>query len=236
MNYLSHFVFNHEVLGVPRAPHFAMGVVLPDLWLRFSRTRRIRWKPVRAAAPPEPEARALRAGLLNHVDVDRCFHTLPVFIGWQRQIKDHIEADGVHPALLDFVVHMSIELALDHRLLHGDDGRLEAFYDCVSEADPGFVATTVGELGRVDTAGLDSVLQRFVERRFLHHYRSPAGLVDVVQIVLSLAAIEAPEEKLIGDIVAAACAEVEPEAVWEQLAPAYRRVGSVFSDVVKTNR
>ncbi len=71
MNYLSHFFFNHTVCGVEPEPYFAMGVLLPDLWLRFSRKRRIRWKAVRAASPTGARGQALRAGLLNHVELDR---------------------------------------------------------------------------------------------------------------------------------------------------------------------
>ena len=58
MNYLAHFVFNHRICGRPLEPYFALGVVLPDLWLRFSRERRIRWRAVQAAQPLVPAAAA----------------------------------------------------------------------------------------------------------------------------------------------------------------------------------
>ena len=49
MNYLSHYVYNHEICGLPCEPYFVMGVALPDLWLRYSRSRRIRWRALESA-------------------------------------------------------------------------------------------------------------------------------------------------------------------------------------------
>ncbi|GAF97361.1 unnamed protein product, partial [marine sediment metagenome] len=76
MNYLGHYVYNHAICGLDRQPDFVLGVALPDLWPRFSRKRRIRWQAVHAANVRDPQARQLRAGLLNHVAVDRRFHAL----------------------------------------------------------------------------------------------------------------------------------------------------------------
>lgn len=214
MNYLSHFVFNHAVCGLPVEPHFAMGVVLPDLWLRFSREKRIRWKAVRIAQPTAALDRNLRAGLLNHVETDRRFHRLPVFLHWQNDLKASVQSDGTHPALVDFLVHMAIELALDHLLLLDRPTLADEFYDVVAACDPAVVAERVGVLGAVETTGLDDVIRQFLARRFLRHYRTPAGLADVVRIVLSLAGISAPPGKLVDDLLTRAVKISAPPSVW----------------------
>jgi hypothetical protein len=217
MNYLSHFVFNHDVCGLPVEPYFAIGVVLPDLWLRFSQGKRIRWKAVRAAQPAAARDQNLRAGLLNHVEVDRRFHSLPVFLRWQGGLKASANADGTHPALVDFLAHMAIELVLDHHLLLARPALADEFYGVVSACDPASVAERVGILGAVDTAGLDEVIRQFITRRFLRHYRTHAGLADVVRIVLSLARIPAPPDRLVDDLLWRATQMVMPRAVWEAM-------------------
>ena len=220
MNYLSHYVWNHEVRGLPRAPYFAMGVALPDLWSRFSRTRRIRWAQVRATAPTPEPARALRDGLLNHVDADRRFHALPVFIRWMRTIKSTArDADAVHPALLDFLAHVALELALDRRLLERDDSLAIRFYRDLSDADALHTEQLAADITGVDTRGLAQIVQAFLARRFVLRYRCDDGLCDILQRVLRLTSvpIAAPAD-LVRETVRAACALAEPDAVWRELA------------------
>jgi hypothetical protein len=217
MNYLSHYVFNHRVCGLPVEPYFAVGVVLPDLWLRFSRQRRLCWRAVRTAAPAEAIDRNLRAGLLNHVVVDRAFHNSPLFVAWQRTVRAVTTTDGVHPALADFLVHMAIELVLDQQLLHAEPGLADRFYDVIAACDPAIVARRVGVLGAVDATGLDEVIRQFVARRFLRQYRTQAGLADVVRIVLELAEIPLPPERFIADLLTASAARVAVVEVWPQL-------------------
>jgi hypothetical protein len=217
VNYLSHFVFNHRVCGLEPEPYFAMGVVLPDLWVRFSRRRRIRWQAVRAAEPEDAPGAALRAGLLNHVDVDRRFHTLPVFLRWQEELKAAIDADGVHPFLVDFLAHASVELALDRALLLADERLVDEFYDLVSGCDARLVARLAGEIGDVDADGLENVVAGFFGRRFLRRYRTPAGLAEVIRIVLSLVKIDAPPARVMLDFLEGAGRIADPERVWAAL-------------------
>lgn len=217
MNYLAHFVYNHEVCGRPVEPYFALGVVLPDLWLRYSRRHRIRWPAVRAATLADRVDVQLQAGLLNHVAVDRAFHVLPVFLRWQRELRAAIDGDAVHPALIDFLVHMCLELALDHHLLVAAPDLVERFYGVVAQCDARRAAARVGVLGAVSTDGLDEVIRQFVARRFLRHYRTPAGMTDVVRIVLKLAEIPAPPNALLDDITARSVVLADPAAVWAGL-------------------
>jgi len=217
MNYLGHFVFNHRVCGLQPEPYFSMGVVLPDLWLRFSRKRRIRWKAVQAMKPQDAVGTHLRRGLLNHVDVDRRFHSLPSFLRWQRELKNTVKTTGVHPALVEFATHAGIELTLDHILLREDPVLSEALYDLVSQSDARVVADRVGQIGAVDTTGLDEVIQGFFARRFLRHYRTRRGLADVLQLILSLAKITPPPVRILDELFAIAVEIVHPPIIWAEL-------------------
>jgi hypothetical protein len=218
MNYLSHFVYNHEIRGLAATPYFAMGVVLPDLWLRFSRRRRLRWRAVRAAEPMDPVGASLRAGLLNHVEVDRSFHGLPTFLLWQQALKVGVNGSDVHPALVDFVAHVAIELVMDHHLVRAAPARVERFYELLAGCDPGVVAQRVAVLGAVKTHGLEDVVRRFVERRFLRHYRAREGLADVVRILLALAQMPAVPELVLERVFTRAVRLVRPGAIWAALA------------------
>lgn len=217
MNYLAHFVFNHEVCGLPAEPYFVTGVALPDVWLRFSRRRRIRWSAVRGAAVRTGDEATLRAGLLNHTEVDRYFHTLPLFLNWQQRLLAAAPRTDVHPALLDFLAHVALELALDHHLLRADGGRVEAFYDLIERAAPEHVAHLAATLGDVDTAGLADVLTSFTRRRFIRHYVTVHGMADALQLVLMFARFPMPPRAVIEGLIADAVAVAEPARVWDAL-------------------
>lgn len=220
MNYLSHYHFNHRVLELKRDPDFVLGVVLPDLWSRFSRKRRLRWRAIRGAAPADAPTQALRAGLLNHVEVDRWFHSTPTFLRWQSELKRAADTDGLHPALAEFLVHIGIELVMDHHLLRDCPTLADEFYDVLAVCDPQLVAERVGGIGAVDTAGLDQVIAEFVRRRFLRCYHALENLEHVIQLVLDHAGIPAPPKTQLGTLLAQADPLVNSDEIWRELAVA----------------
>jgi hypothetical protein len=217
MNYLSHFVFNHEVCALPPGPYFVLGVALPDLWLRYSRRRRIRWKAVRAARPQDRVDADLRAGLLNHVEVDGVFHGLPVFAEWQRALRPLCRDGDVHSVLADFLAHMAVELALDQRLLLADPDLPDRFYELLARCDEVLAAERTARLGDVPTDGLAEVIEQFIARGFLRQYGNTAGLVDVVQRVLAFAQLPAPPVQLLERVLVRAAEIADPQAIWSAL-------------------
>ncbi len=121
--------------------------------------------------------------------------------------------------MADFVAHIAIELVLDQRLIEAQPELVDHFYAAVESCDFADAARRVGVLGAVDAAGLDDVLRQFVARRFLRHYRTQAGLADVVRIVLRLAEISPPPDRFIAEMLAASVARVAAAEVWAQLRP-----------------
>ena len=154
MNYLGHYVYNHTVCGLEPQPYFALGVVLPDLWPRFSRRRRIRWRAVRSATVSNPRVAQLRDGLLNHVAVDQRFHALPSFVRWQRELKQRVVGSVPHSAVIDFLAHVALELMLDHRVVREEPRAAEEIYDRIGSCSFDFVEQEIGLLGDVDARGL----------------------------------------------------------------------------------
>jgi hypothetical protein len=218
MNYLSHYVFNHDIRNLPPDPPFVMGVALPDLWPRFSRTRRIHWPSVRAAAPADRAGAQLRAGLLNHVAADRAFHALPAFLAWQREARTHARDDAAHPAVLDFVAHVAVELALDHHLVRADGALPYRFYADFDAIEPLAVERRVGRLGRVDATGLGAQIAAFRTGGFLHQYGTRAGLCDVMQRILRHTRIPAaPAADALARALDCAVSIADPAATWSGL-------------------
>jgi hypothetical protein len=224
MNYLSHYVFNHDIVSLPVDPDFAMGVALPDIWPRFSRKRRLKWRAVRESTPPSAPSRQLRAGLLNHAEIDNRFHVTPSFLRWQRELKQLAPRDGLHPMVVDFLAHVSVEIALDYVLLKRAPDLTKRYYATLAEADPTATARRAGRIGAVDTRELENVIALFMEKRFLERYRTQEGLGYAVGGALSLTSLDIePPRAMIEDMLARACQCVEPETVWRDLTPAMKQ-------------
>ncbi|MGE0479279.1 MAG: hypothetical protein AB7Q17_02285 [Phycisphaerae bacterium] len=220
MNYLGHFALNHRVARRPVEPLFAMGVALPDLWPRFSRRRRIRWRAVELGPHEDQSAERLRQGLLNHAAVDRMFHASAAFVGWQRALKHRVRGSIEHSALLDFVTHVAIELAIDHHLLRADAGLANDFYAALSPCDPAEVERLLAPVGDVDARGMAAEIRAFVGRRALERYREPPVLVRVLHHVLGLVGVTRPEpDPAVARIVAYALEAIDLAQLWNELGP-----------------
>ena len=218
MNYLSHYVYNHDICGQPQRPVFALGVALPDLWPRFSRRRRLRWRAVRAAVTADGDAAELRAGLLNHVAVDQRFHGLASFLTWQRALKATPGAGDVHSMTLDFMTHVALELALDQRLLRAEPALADRFYDTLAGADPLRVVADVSRVGDVDACGLEDTISLFVARRFLRRYATDEGLAHAFGLALSvIPATALPAEGLAREILRRAATLADPDVIWREM-------------------
>lgn len=218
MNFLSHYYYNHRACGRPADPDFVMGVALPDLWSRFSRRRRIHWKSVRGAAPSGRAQRQLRAGLLNHAEADRRFHLLPDFLRWQVQVARAADGQPGHPFVREFLAHVAIELALDHRLLRENPGLGEEFYTRLEFCRIHELEGRVAELARVDARGLAARVRDFLTHRFVCRYADPRALQHALADVLALTSVrERPSAGVMARMLDCAIEIVAPRRVWEAL-------------------
>lgn len=221
MNYLGHYVYNHTVCRLEPQPYFVLGVVLPDLWPRFSRRRRIRWRAARDATVSDPRTMQLRDGLLNHVAVDQRFHALPSFGRWQRELKRRVADRAPRSATIDFLAHVALELMLDHRLVCAEPRVAEDIYEHIGRCRSDFVEQQVGLLGDVDTRGLADEIRGFIGRRFLGQFARRETLLRVVDYILSLTTIRTtPPRSVIRALLDASEELVDPEAIWAEMGTA----------------
>ena len=217
MNYLGHFVFNHELCGLAREPYFAMGAALPDLWPRYSRTRRIRWNRVREFDAQSVCAGHLRDGLLNHIDTDRRFHSLPCFLRWHAALRKRLAADNVSGTVADFLAHVALELALDHRLICENPARGEDFYDLLAQCNTAAVERVMGEIRGAHVLGLAREIDAFIARRFLPRFRDPEVLVTVLRYIGGLTRVPMPASSTFLSAVSGALDLLEPGFVWSDM-------------------
>lgn len=225
MNYLSHYVFNHEICLVPRSPDFALGVALPDLWSRYSRRVRIQWRVVRSSVPRSAVQHDLQAGLLNHAEADRLFHALPLFVRWVRDVKQSGSGAEVHSAVLEFTAHVAIELALDHHLVVGRPGLVNEFYAALAASSLVDLEDSIAHVAGVTAPGLRGAVQAFLDRAYLHHYSGPAGVCRAIGGLLQLIRVDAPSEALIRRMVDNAIERVDLDSLWEALRELERTSG-----------
>ena len=218
MNFLSHYVFNRDVCKLTQGPYFVMGVALPDLWPRFSRTRRLNWSAVRGFQASDAIDVDLRAGLLNHIAADHLFHGLPAFARWQRELKGRVDAGDVCGATLEFLCHVTIELVMDRQLMASEPQLADTFYDCLELCNLAIVERRVGIIGSVDSLGLSEILRRFVDRRYLQRYATDEGLLHVVRRLLDITSIEdeLPDRFLV-ELFSAAGDIIELQVVWREM-------------------
>ncbi len=217
VNYLGHFHLNHAVNGLPVEAYFAVGVALPDLWPRFSRRQRIRWRAIRAARPSDAAAVALQAGLLNHVWADARFHACATFNRWQRELARSAALDQAGAAL-SFLGHATIELVLDQRLLLDDPTLASRFYRTLAGCDLDRVEATLSRIGQGECPGLADALGSFIERGFLRRFVNDEDLLAVIEYIYALCGVAAPSPERIRHAVACAKPLVEPALLWPELA------------------
>jgi hypothetical protein len=218
MNYLGHYVYNHTVCRLEPQPHFVVGVVLPDLWPRFSRRRRIRWRAVRDAAISDRRVSQLRDGMLNHVAVDQRFHALPSFVRWQRELKQRVMGDHPRSAMVDFLAHVALELMLDHHLAREQPRMAEEIYSRMGSCDFDFVEQEVGGLGDVDAQGLAQEMEGFISRRYLEQFAERDTLLRAIDFILSLTSIgAAPSRDTVLALLDLSDELVDVDTVWAEM-------------------
>ena len=180
MNLIGHFT----CAAVP-SPEVRAGSVLPDLVALYRRAVRPRallraWEQ----AEPAPEMAGLCAGVAFHHTVDARFHASPLF---------RFGADGIQAALLGasrapglkrfLPAHVLCELYLDHLLLLRDPGLADALYRDLEGALER-IATFVARHPAADAASFRMFLERFVAGRFLAAYRTHAGVLERMNLML----------------------------------------------------
>ena len=137
---------------------------------------------------------------------------------WQQELKRRHRGGCSSSNILDFLTHLALELALDHRLLVELPRVGDEIYDRIALCDFEVVEREIGLIGDVDASGLADEVRRFVARRFLPRFRRAETIPPVVDYVLGLVNVrEKPDSITVQRIVGDAARIVEPARVWAEM-------------------
>ncbi|MBX3423099.1 MAG: hypothetical protein KF752_16200 [Pirellulaceae bacterium] len=173
MNYLAHA---YRFLD---RPQFVAGTALPD-WMnvvdRKNRPRRQLAQPL--LADRDPDVAELAAGVIQHHDDDRWFHTQSAFVELSTQfaveLRQHLPPGGGHQA--GFLGHILVELLLDAALIQRDPQLLQHYYELLDQLDVHCVQASANRILRTAEQRLIILIPRFTQERFLADYTTESGL------------------------------------------------------------
>lgn len=182
MNYLAHGVAHVE------SPYLLAGTAVPD-WLSVV-NRRVRVSGKAAAAlllDDDPVARAVAAGVVQHLDDDRWFHQTRVFaetsLRFAVELRELLPGDeGFRPS---FLGHILVEILIDATLIRRDPGVADRYYRALAEVSPAQVQAAVNRMARQPTDQLAVWIERFLQVRFLYDYLEDDKLLFRLEQVMS---------------------------------------------------
>lgn len=171
MNFLSHA----WVLGPDAPPLVYLGAALPDLWPHLSMRPLPKLVLDRLRAGDDGDGHVLAHGIAHHLQADAAFHRHPIF---SRRVS--LVAERAEPLLAEsrwstVFAHVLVEMLLDRWLIEGDPGLLDRYYGHFGQHARERAATLASDRDEMRRE-LATLLDRFVELRFLADYTRSAGL------------------------------------------------------------
>lgn len=167
MNFLSH------ALPYFDSPLLAVATGIPDWMSVVDRKIRVRGKLAQEFVDSEdPELQAVARGVIRHIEDDRWFHATQAFVELNMQLavelRDLLPGDaGFRPT---FVGHILIEMQLDAFWIRDDPSIGQRYYDCLRGVDSKTVERCVNRITGKPTDQLATVIERFIEVKFLYDY------------------------------------------------------------------
>jgi hypothetical protein len=174
MNYLAHAIRFLD-RGV-----FAISTSLPDMLSVVDRRSRLRSKFVLPFADESQSFQAeLAAGVIQHLEDDRWFHTTEGFLLTSGELTGIFKrVIGTHDGMrCSFLGHIVTELQLDGALDERYPGLLDEYYARLDEIDATAVAKEVDRLATKPVDGFAYLIEQFRKAQFLRDYRDPKTLL-----------------------------------------------------------
>lgn len=186
-----------------------------------NRRARVRGRQISAKLPDlHGDDREVAEGIQKHLDDDRWFHGTTAFYqvtatiaeSFRRQLA---ESDAWR---CGFLGHIVMELLLDAVLAEQDRSLLNRYYELFDDVQFEQVESVVSVLATNDVSGLATMLERFVQERFLEDYLEDRRLLfRLNQVMKRINLAPLPESTLESlafgrDVVRSAVGELLPEA------------------------
>ncbi len=171
MNYLSHgFRFVKD-------PYFVAGTALPD-WMNVLDRRNRARSPVASQFinSSEVELASMARGVMQHHEDDRWFHQTEAFAMLSTRFAVELRQFELVSHQAGFLGHIAVELLLDAVLVEDVPGRLDAYYNALSQLDPSTVEAVAERLLPRPPERLRWLVPRFIAERFLADYADDSAL------------------------------------------------------------
>lgn len=185
MNFLSHYFADREESD----SLFVIGAATPDLLSIYNAKVRVKAGHVKRIdrAVLSPAAQQLIRGLDSHFLVDRVFHSSELFKIETGEISDRLEEwfpdREIHRKY--FIAHILLELLMDKVLISKHNGILDRYYAHYVELAPFTeLREATEEIIGTELPNYEAFLQRFLEKKYLAHYRSYSHLAYVMERLL----------------------------------------------------
>jgi acyl carrier protein phosphodiesterase len=196
MNFLSHFYIDRQE---PRHM-FILGVVTPDLLSIYNPGLRIKSGQMARLGPLADDAQDFVAGLERHFLVDRIFHSSKLFTAETGYLSQRLEQTfpdrEIHRKF--FIAHILLELQLDQVLVRRYQTIVQEFYAHFEEIRPFVHARRVTEvISGHALPHYESFLEKFLQNRYLTHYREHDHIIYVLGRLLRRVNIE--DTRFLGD-------------------------------------
>lgn len=167
MNFLSH------ALPYLDDPLLAVATGIPDWLSVVDRKIRARGRMAQVHLDSDDvELRMVAHGILRHIEDDRWFHGTEAFVDTNMRLaiglRELLPGDaGFRPT---FVAHILIEMLLDSFWIRDDRGSAERYYAAIEMVGFETIQRCVNTITGKPTDRLSSVIERFVDARFLYDY------------------------------------------------------------------
>lgn len=199
-------------------PYFLAGTAVPDLLNVVDRN--VKARSVKAKLwcdDPDPKMAALARGVVQHHADDHWFHGTRAFTEVSGKLTVEIRArlplEHLCPAW--FLGHILVEILLDSRLILVFPGRLDRYYDRMSEVDGAWLEEAVSRIAGKPAAGMQRVLAGFQRWRFLSDYQADDTLRDRLNNIMQRVGLP-PLPDAVAEVFPSGRAAVQ-ERLWELL-------------------
>ncbi|GGC22683.1 hypothetical protein GCM10011386_13200 [Parapedobacter defluvii] len=168
MNFLSHYYFERY----SHDPELVLGSILPDLIKNADRNMNVLPQKYEDRFGNNPKLQSIYQGWMRHVEVDRCFHSSAFFYdhthGLRILLAPIVETTVIRPS---FLSHITLELLLDHLLLHHKWVHESDFYEYLAAADREVTDRFLKLCGVQDTAFFFTYFNSFMRAQYVASYR-----------------------------------------------------------------
>lgn len=169
MNFLSHFYFTQHA----NDPYLTLGSILPDLLRNHGGIWRITPEKEREKFNQDPSLHSLLKGWELHLQVDKIFHSSPIFITETRVLRKlFVPVFTRLPIRPFFLAHVGYELILDSLLLQEHTVNTIVFYQDLAACDREIIQRFLIGAGLPDPNAFLVFLESFIASKYLESYSS----------------------------------------------------------------